>query len=153
MAYKPQKGRFKYNLATVLRIRKIMEKREQKAYQERIAALEAERQKEREIREFQNAKLNELADQLSGKIEDFSAVLRRQAYLGKVKVDVMQQEQKTVEAEQLKEEQREKLVKAVMDRKIMEKDRAHKRVKWQKFMKKEETKFLDDIATSRFFNQ
>ncbi len=153
MAYKPQKGRFKYNLSTVLRIRNIMEKREQKAYQDRIAALEAERRKEEELHEFQKTKLNELADQLSGKIEDFSTVLRRHAYLGKVKVDVQQQEQKTVEAEQLKEEQREKLVKAVQDRKIMDKDKEHKKLKWQKFIKKEETKFLDDISTSRFFRK
>jgi len=150
MARKPQKGPFRYNLATVLKVRNIREKLEKEKFAVAQKEYKKELKKEEEIKEFQSEKLNEQKKALSGKISNFNRILQGHFHLGKVKKDVETQEQKRLEAEQKKEEQREKLMKAIIDRKIMDKDKDHKKVAWVKLMNKEETKFLDDISTSRF---
>ncbi|MDR1113878.1 MAG: hypothetical protein LBL50_02170, partial [Candidatus Margulisbacteria bacterium] len=61
------------------------------------------------------------------------------------------QENKTKEADQRKEEQRERLVKSMKDRKILEKDREHKKQAWKRLMDREATKFLDEISTAKYF--
>ena len=84
---------------------------------------------------------------------DFANIMHRHEYLKKYKQDVNEQEEKTLEAEQKKEEQRERLIKSVKDRKILDKDKENKRKVWKKVMNREETKFLDDLSVSRTFRQ
>ena len=78
------------------------------------------------------------------------AILRRRSHLVKVKEDVDEQEQKRVDAEKIREEQRVKLVEKVKDRQIIEKNKANSKEDWKAMMNLEETKFMDDIATSSF---
>ena len=150
MARKPKKGPFRYNLETVLKVRNIREKLEKEKFSKAQKAFRKELEKEKKIKDFQLAKQSEQRKALSGQIGDFSRILQGHFHLGKVKTDVKNQEKARLEAEQKKEEQREKLMKSIMDRKIMDKDKERKKVSWRRLMNKEETKFLDDISTSRF---
>ncbi|MBU0579746.1 MAG: hypothetical protein KKA19_01100 [Candidatus Margulisbacteria bacterium] len=150
MVRKPKKGPFKYNLETVLKVRNIREKLEKEKFAKAQKEFQKELEKEKKIKDFQNKKQTEQRQALSGRIKDFGRILQGHFHLGKVKTDVDKQEKARLEAEQKKEEQREKLIKSIMDRKIMDKDKDKKKVSWRKLMNKEETKFLDDITTSRF---
>lgn len=151
MAAKPKKSkRFDYNLKTVLKVRNIFERIEKEKFAEAQKEFQKQLKKEEEMKEYEKQQQKQLRSKLTGKINDFSSVLHRHEYLKKYKQDVVAQEQKTKEADQKKEEQRERLIKAIKDRKILDKDKEHKRESWQKLMNREETKFLDDISNARF---
>lgn len=154
MAKTPEKSKkFIYNLRTVLKVRNIFEKIEK----EKFAVAQREHleqvKKEQEMKDYQKDMQKQLAGKLQGKISDFANVLHRTEYLKKYKLDVIAQEERTMEAEQKKEEQRERLIKAVKDRKILDKDKEHKNEVWKKIMNREETKFLDDLSVSRYYRQ
>ncbi len=150
MARKPKKGPFKYNLATVLKVREIKEKLEKEKFSKAQKEYLAELEKEEQIKNFQNQKIDQQRQALTGKISNFGLILQGYFHLGKVKVDVKKQEEKRLEAEQRKEEQRERLIRSMLDRKIMDKDKEKKKIAWRKLMDKEETKFLDDLSTGRY---
>jgi len=152
MAKKPKKSkRFKYNLETVLKYRQIRETQEQEKFTKARKKYESELEKEEKIKKFQKEKYLELAEKMSaGHVIDFQQVLMRRSHLDDLKGKVIEQEKSREEAEKKKEEQREELVKAVKDRKIMDKDKEKKRDAWKDLIKKEEGKFLDEIASIGF---
>lgn len=143
--------RFEYNLRTVLKVRNIFERIEKEKFAEAQRKYLEELKKEEEMHEYERQQQVQLRNKLTGQIDDFASVMHRHAFLKKYKQDVVVQENKTKEADQRKEEQRERLIKAIKDRKIIDKDKEHKREAWQKLMNREETKFLDDISTTRYF--
>jgi flagellar FliJ protein len=145
--------RFEYNLRTVLKVRNIFERIEKEKFAEAQRKYLEELKKEEEMHEYERQQQVQLRNKLTGQIEDFASVMHRQQFLKKYKQDVVAQENKTKEADQRKEEQRERLIKAIKDRKIIDKDKEHKKEAWQKLMNREETKFLDDISTTRFFRK
>jgi flagellar FliJ protein len=148
---KPKKSKqFEYNLHTVLKVRNIFERVEKEKFAETQKEYLKQLQKEEEMKNYEKQQQLQLRERLTGKIEDFASVLHRHEYLKKYKGDVIKQEEKTKEADQKKEEQRERLIKAVKDRKILDKDKEHKKTAWTKMMNREETKFLDDISTAHF---
>lgn len=142
--------RFEYNLRTVLKVRNIFERIEKEKFAEAQRKYLEELKKEEEMHEYERQQQTQLRNKLTGQIEDFASVMHRHQFLKKYKQDVVAQENKTKEADQRKEEQRERLIKAIKDRKIIDKDKEHKKEAWQKLMNREETKFLDDISTTRF---
>ncbi len=149
----PKKSkRFKYNLEAVLKVRDIREKQEQEKFMTAEKQYLEEQKKEEEIKEFQSQKYKELRTIIEpgAKISNFQEVLMRNTHLGIVKTQVEEQEKVKLEAERIKEEKRELLLKAVRDKKIIEKDKENKRDGWKKVMDKEAGKFLDDIATIGF---
>ena len=149
---KAQKSkRFNYNLKTVLKVRNIFERIEKEKFAEAQRKYLEELKKEEEMHEFERQQQVQLRNKLTGQINDFASVMHRHQFLKKYKEDVVTQEGKTKEADQRKEEQRERLIKAIKDRKIIDKDKEHKKEAWVKLMNREETKFLDDISTTRFF--
>jgi len=146
----PKKSKaFNYNLGVVLHVREIFEKQEKEKFAKAVKEHQQQVDKEEEMKDYQKGMQHSLADKLKGKISDFANIMHRHEFLKKYKVDVNEQEEKTQEAEQKKEEQRERVVQSVKDVEILEKDKDHKRELWKKLMNKEETKFLDDIANSR----
>ena len=150
---KPEKSkRFKYNLGSVLKVREIREKQEQEKFASAERTALEEKRKEEEIKSFETEKYKELRQLIApGKpIENFYEILQRKSHLEVVKKQAKEQERKSDEADRLKEAQRETLLTAARDKKIMEKDQENKKKAWRKVMDKEETKFLDDISTSRF---
>ena len=150
---KPKKGKkFTYNLDAVLKVREIREKQEQEKFQEAERKYLEEKKKEADIKNFQQEKYSELRNLMGtgSKISNFQQVLMRKSHLDIVKTQVEDQERAREEADQLKEDQRQQLIKAVKDKKIMEKDREKKQTAWKKFMDKEDVKFMDDISTIGF---
>lgn len=150
---KPKKGRrFEYNLETVLKVRKIREEQEKEKFALAMRKLQEEQEKLKRMVDFKEEKHDELKDVISPgrKIKNFSEIIMRQSHLDKVKKDIVKQDEVKKEAEAKKEEQRQVLEKKMKEKKIIEKDKEKKKVEWRKIIDVEETKFLDDIASSRF---
>ena len=74
----------------------------------------------------------------------------RKAHLEQLKVEIEEQIKVREQAEEDKNTQLEVLVQAMKDRKILEEDKEKKRGMWREIMKKEEMKFLDEIASIGF---
>lgn len=147
----PKKKRFEYNLQSVLEYRLDCESKEQErfiradqAYREELAKEEA--LKHQEMMAHQGL-LEELA---MGKIIDFQQIGMRRAHLEQLKVEIKEQVAVRIEAEEKKNEQHKVLIQAMKDRKILEEDKEKKHNLWKKMMKKEELKFLDEVATLGF---
>lgn len=153
MSGKPKKSkRFNYNLTAVLKVREIRERQEQEKFQEAERHFEEEALKAEELKKMQQEKYGELRNIMGpgSQMTNFQQVLMRKTHLDIVKEQVIEQDRVKEEAERLKEEQRLHLIRAVMDKKIMEKDKEKKKESWRKLMDKEDGKFLDDIATIGF---
>ncbi|MDA1353680.1 MAG: flagellar FliJ family protein [bacterium] len=148
MAWKPEKSkRFKYNLASVLKFRNIREEQEREKYSEAQRKLEEEERKEKELKDQQASEYAELKEHMSGgHTLNFDKIQMRRGHLDTLKVKVTDQEKATEVAEEHKIEKHKDLVKAVKDRKILDKDKEKKNELWRKLMIKEENKFLDEIA-------
>jgi flagellar FliJ protein len=142
--------KFQYNLKTVLKVREIYEKLEKEKFAEAQRKYLEELEREKKMKDYEMQQQRTLKSGLQGNI-DFASIMHRQNFLKKYKIDVNEQENKTKEADQRKEEQRERLVKSMKDRKILEKDREHKKQAWKRLMDREATKFLDEISTSKYF--
>ncbi len=151
MAQAPKKGRFKYNLETVLKVKKIFEKQEQEKFAAAQRKADEEKRKEEAMRRFENEKLDELRAKFeSGQtISNFGEILLRRSHLDKVKKEVVKQVKVKKEAETQMEQQRKELERAMKERKVFEKDKDHKKDAWKKVMDKDESDFLDEIATQR----
>lgn len=152
MPSKPKKSkRFKYNLETVLTVRNIREKQEQDAFNAAQRKLEEEIAKEQALRDTQNHEYQELHDLMaSGDIGNLAEMQRRKLHLEILEVKIQEQVTVREDAEKAKEEQREKLIQAVKERRIIERDKENKRIAWRKLMDKEAGKFLDDISSVKF---
>jgi flagellar protein FliJ len=148
MVKKPEKSkRFKYNLASVLKFRNIREEQEREKFNQAKRAYEEEQRKEEELKAFQAAKYAELKSKMSGgHTLNFDQIQMGRGHLDVVKEQVVQQEKVREDAEIEKDKKHEDLVSAVKDRKILDKDKEKKNVMWKDLMKKEENKFLDEIA-------
>ncbi|MBT5954521.1 hypothetical protein HOG98_07350 [bacterium] len=149
---KPKKsGKFKYQLATVLKVREIRETQQKEVYNKAIKKHEDEQKKEEEIKEFQSEKYSEFKQLIGpGTTIDFVQVQMRKGHLEVVKKQVEEQVQETKKAEDKKEEERKNLVTAVQDRRIMEIDREKTKIAWRLLMKKEADKFMDEISSIGF---
>ena len=151
MARKVKKGKFRYNLETVLRVKEIREMQEKEKFAIAQRKAEEERRKAEQLHQFENAKLTELRSKMETgqKISDFSEILMRRSHLDKVKKEIVVQDKKKGEAEKALQKQMDDLVHAVKDKKVFEKDKENKKTEWRKVMDRAESEFLDDIATQR----
>lgn len=151
MAKEPKKGKFKYNLASVLKVRLIHEKQEKEKFAETQRKLDEEKKKEEELKNQHVTAQKKLREHFEeGNKIDFSQVFLRQNQIENLKEKVEVQKKVTQKAEIVNEEQREKLVESIKEKKIIEKDKEHKFDAWKDLMNKEEMKFLDEIAGIRF---
>lgn len=85
-----------------------------------------------------------------GKTIDFQQVMMRKAHLEQLKGEIIEQVGIRETAEKEKEDQRNVLIQAMKDKKILEEDKQKKHGMWKNIMKKEEMKFLDEIASIAF---
>ncbi len=151
MARKVKAGKFKYNLETVLKVRGIKEKKEQEKFAEKKRLYQTEKEKEESLRDNKRREEDDIRTVFKkGPVSDFEKVLRRHAHIGILKKDIETQVEKVIEASRVLEDQREKLVTAVKDKKIIEKDKEKTLEKHKKLMQDLELQFLDEIATQRF---
>lgn len=150
---KPKKSKsFKYNLESVLKVRKIRQDQQYEQFVEAQRRLEIEEKKEAEIKQFQAEKYSELRTLMSPgtPISNFHEVLMRKSHLDIVKTQVEAQEKEKHQALEAQEQERQNLVRAMQDKQIIEKDKSNKKTAWTKLMEKEQNKFIDDIATIAF---
>ncbi len=149
MAKQEKSKRFVYNLKTLLWVREMRERQQQEKFNESQRKLAEELRKEEEIKEKQNQRYDELKALMSpgAVIENFHMVLVRQSHLEIMKVDVAAQVEETQKADTQMQEERERLIKAARETKIIDTDREHKKVAWKKMKDKADGKFLDEIAT------
>ncbi len=145
---KPKKSkRFRYNLESLLKVRHIREKQEQDKFSELSRILEEEQRKEEELNTKIEEKYLELRERMSGVMTNLNEIISRKFHLDTLKEKLIAQVEVVKQAVTKKEEQRLNLVRASMEKKIIEKDREKKKMAWKKLMDKEDSKFLDDIAT------
>jgi flagellar FliJ protein len=152
---KPKPGKkFKYGLEPVLKVRAIKEKKEQEKFADKKRKYIEEKQREEAIKQKKKEREGELREVFEkGRISDFAKVLRRKAHLDVLKDDLDVQVEKVIEASKLLETQRAFLIQAMKGKKIMEKHKEKKLDEYKKIMQKLELKFMDEIATQRFFLQ
>ena len=148
MATAPKKSkRYRYNLESVLKVRAIREKQEQDLYAKALQKVEDEKQKARRLEQQERENYDILLELMTGRVQNLNLIVMRKYHLERLKEQIVEQEQVVIEAEKAADTQRQKLVVAMRDKKIMEKDKEKKKMAWRKFMDKEDGKFLDDIAT------
>jgi flagellar export protein FliJ len=152
---KPQKSsKFKYRLETLLKVRNIREKQAKDKFSAAQKKLDEEKQKEDQIKNFQNQKYSELREIMTGgtrgDMTDMHQVMARKAHLEVVAEQVIEQEKQREDAEEKKEDERKNVVKAVKSKRIIEIDKDKRKGEWRKLMNKEEAKFLDEISSIAF---
>ena len=152
MARKPKPGKkFKYDLESVLKVRALKEKKEQEKFADKKRKYLTEKEREEAIEREKKVKEEELRGVFKrGPISDFTKVLRRKAHLEVLKDDLDEQIEKVIESSKILEEQRAHLIASMKDKKIMEKHKEKKHDEYKKIMQELETKFMDEISTSRF---
>ena len=126
MASKPKKSkRFTYNLASVLKVRNIRVIQAQEALDAARRQLKEEIRKEKEIKEYQNKMYKECREKMEAGAVLNDAMLadinRRKVHMDQLKEKVEAQIKKREDAEKAVEDRRLKLVKAAMDKKVLEK--------------------------------
>ena len=151
---RPQKpGKFKYQLETVLKVRGIKEKREQETFGERQREYRTEKEKEEKIEAEKRRRAAELKGMMAKGPTHVDQIIRRTAHLSKVKEDLVAQAEKVAEANQKMEDQRVNLVRAMKERKIIDKDKEKKHETYNQMMKKLEMQFIDELASLRFVHE
>lgn len=142
---------FKYPLESLLKVREIKEQKEQEKFAQRKKEYLLEKQKEDEISNKKRNKTDELRNIMKkGVIKDFFRVLARRAHLGLLKEELDKQVDKVIDASSKLEDQRDKLMDSMKNRKIIEKDKEHKLSEYSEAMKQLEIKFMDEISSLRF---
>tara|TARA_A100001015_G_C15043918_1_gene741955 strand:- start:6005 stop:6619 length:615 start_codon:yes stop_codon:yes gene_type:complete len=152
MAKPPKKSkRFEYNLESALNFRELRETQEQDKFNKAEQKYNEELNKEERMKDQEKSEHAGLLGQIdAGQTIDFQQVMMRKSHLEQLKTEIVEQVEVRETAEQEKDTQRETLVQAMKDKKILEEDKEKKRDMWKKIMKKEEMKFLDEIASISF---
>lgn len=142
---------FDYNLKSVLKVREIKETLQKEALNTAEKKLVEEQDKEKKIKKDQDAEHQHILDIYSGGKElDLNEIQLRKYRLDNLKVKFDEQQKETQKAETKRDDEKDKLIDAVKDRSILEKDESKKKKEWKNIMDKEQMKFLDDIASTRF---
>ena len=152
MTKPPKKSkRFQYNLESALNFRELRETQEQDKFNKAEQKYMEELGKEERMKNQERVENAGLVSELSeGKTIDFQQVMMRKAHLEQLKGEIIEQVEVRETAEKEKEDQRDVLIQAMKDKKILEEDKEKKREMWKNIMKKEEMKFLDEIASIAF---
>ena len=121
----PKKSkRFQYNLQSALNFRERKETQEQDKYNKAEQKFNEELSKEERMKTQEQEEQGGLVAQLGeGKTIDFQQVMMRKAHLEQLKGEIIEQEKIREDAEEAKDSQREMLVKAMKDKKILEEDK------------------------------
>ena len=149
---KPKKGnKFVYSLETLKKYRDIKEKKEQEELIKAERVVDEERQKEVQLVEEQNDHYAYFEEILSSEdVPSLDIIQMNQVHMKNLQEKVNTQKEQVKKAEQHKEEQKEKLVEATKEKKIIDKDREKTREKWKKMMDKLDSQFLDELGTIKF---
>ncbi len=145
--------KFVYSLQSVLKVRAIREKKEQEKFFQKQKEYYVEKKKEQDIQD-EKVKENEEFKQIAGEgVVDFPKMLARRQHINVLKDDLDEQIEKVLDASKKLDKQRGKLLEAVKDKQIMEKDKENKLDQYKEVMKQLDIKFMDEIATLRHARQ
>ena len=149
---KPKIGnKFVYSLETLKKYRDINEKKQQEELIKAEQVVKEEQQKEIEFVAEQNNHYAYFEDILaSDEIPSLDIIQMNQVHMKKLQEKVNTQKEEVKKAEEHKDEQKEKLVEATKEKKIIDKDREKTREKWKKMMDKLDAQFLDELGTIKF---
>lgn len=152
MTKPPKKSkRFQYNLESALSFRELRETQAQDKFNKAEQKYMEELGKEERMKYQERIENAGLVSEISeGKTIDFQQVMMRKAHLEQLKGEIIEQVGIRETAEKEKEDQRNVLIQAMKDKKILEEDKQKKHGMWKNIMKKEEMKFLDEIASIAF---
>ena len=154
MSKAKKQKRFRYTLESLLKVRVIREKQQKDVLAKAEQAYQAELQKEKELQDQLAATYTAL-DELfkEGLMDQLNKIELLKHHVTVLKEKITEQEKVRREAEKKRDEEQEKLIKLAKERKIIEKDKDKTRDKWKRIMDKEDAKFMDEIASVRFFRQ
>ncbi len=145
---KPKKSkRFTYNLEAVLRVKMIRERQEKDKFHDAEKRVLEEQAKLEDLKVQQKHQYTTLLEMMSGQVANLDKITLRKYHLEAMKEKIADQETVCTQAEEKKESQRQELLRAVKEKKIMDKDKEKKKHAWKRLMDKEDGKFLDDIST------
>ena len=149
---KPKKGnRFRYSLETLKKVRDIREKKEQEELTRAEKIVKEEEQKEQLLVSEQNMHYQHFEDLLtSEEVPSLHIIQMNQVHMKKLQEKVNIQKDEVKKAEGHRDSQKEKLIEATKDKKIIDKDREKTRDKWKKMMGKLDDQFLDELGTIKF---
>lgn len=154
MVRQPKPGKFEYSLETVLKVRNIREKQEKEKFATAQRKFFEEHEKTQKLIKEQRARQDDLIKTYQkGKIDDFGVVLRRHVHLEDLGERKTKQEDVEHVAERKRDDQREVLIDKMKDRKIIDKDKEHKKDEHKNLMDSLESKFFDEIGSTRFVRE
>jgi len=148
---KPKKSKsFNYHLDDVLKVREIKAQQQQEKLSLANQKLVEEKAKEEQLKALESESYDTLLGMMKDALPDMNTIQMRKYHLEALKKKVLDQESVRKTAEDEKESARLQLVQAMLDKRIIEKDKEKTHKKWQRLMNKENRKFLDEIAVTRF---
>jgi flagellar export protein FliJ len=148
---KPKKSKsFNYQLEDVLKVREIKAQQQQEKLSRAIQKVVEEKAKEDHLKALESESYDTLLSMMKDALPDMNTIKMRKYHLEALKKKVIDQVAVRKTAEDEEDEARKKLVQAMLDKKIIEKDKEKTHKKWQRLMNKENSKFLDEIAVTRF---
>ena len=124
MSKPPKKSkRFEYNLESALGFRELRETQEQDKFNKAEQKFKEELSKEERMKDQEKSEHSGLLGEISeGKTIDFQQVMMRKAHLEQLKAEIVEQVEVRETAEKEKDDQREALIQAMKDKKILEED-------------------------------
>ena len=153
---KPPKksAKFDYNLKSILKVKKLKENQEKEKLVQATKKEEEEKQKEQSLRDEQVQRYMDLTAELEeGATLNFQQIELKKHHIDQLSIKIEKQVEVRKEAEKAKEKQRKEVERSVQERQVFEKDRDKKKQLWRDIMKKEDNKFLDEVASTRYFRQ
>lgn len=151
MVRQPKPGKFEYSLETVLKVRNIRERQEKEKFATAQKKYFEEHDKTQKLIKEQRDRQDDIvATYKKGKIDDFGAVLRRHIHLEDLGERRDKQAGVEHEAEKKRDDQRGVLIEKMKDRKVIEKDKDHKKEEHKELMDGLEAKFFDEIGSTTF---
>ncbi len=140
---------YRFSLEPVLRHRKIIEEELQKEMavlkrrliSEQAALLDLEKTKSRCLRELQEKQVRGIRAPEISLYSDF---------IGRVTIQMESQQKKVLGLENTVHKKREKLVKAMKDRKMVDQLKKNRLMVFEKNERRKEQKWIDEVAVMRF---
>lgn len=140
---------FEFKFKAVLNYRRQLEEVCQQEFAQKKNTWINELQKLEELYELWKKYITEWRSIQKGTISVWALELY-QKHMLTLKDEIENQAERVRQCVQAMEEQREKLLQAVKDKKVIEKLEEYHFTEYSRQQRKKETKFLDDIATQRF---
>ncbi len=142
--------KFSFRLQAVLKLKSQLEEKAKGEFAMAMLKLQAERRKLQQIQQEQSGCMEELRQHEEtgitvGRLKEFNA------YIMLLRDHITEQKIAVNEARENADKHREKLIKAVQEREILEKLRERKYEEFLQSVRKDEQKHLDEVAGYKYY--